>query len=59
VGNIKEVGHIYWQAFIDTYARVAFCRLYDCKNALVAAARASRRGSEGAGAPEPARVTSP
>jgi len=37
VGNIKGVGHIYQQTFIDTYAKVAFCKLYDRKNALVAA----------------------
>jgi hypothetical protein len=37
VGNIKAVGHIYQQTFIDTYAKVAFTKLYDCKNALVAA----------------------
>lgn len=36
-GNIKGVGHIYQQAFIDTYSKVAFCKLYDRKNALVAA----------------------
>jgi hypothetical protein len=37
VGNIKGVGHIYQQTFIDTYAKVAFIKLYDRKNALVAA----------------------
>jgi len=37
VGNIKGVGHIYQQTFIDTYTKVAFCKLYDRKNALVAA----------------------
>lgn len=37
VGNIKGVGHIYQQTFIDTYAKVAFTKLYDRKNALVAA----------------------
>lgn len=37
VGNIKGVGHIYQQTFIDTYSKVAFCKLYDRKNALVAA----------------------
>lgn len=37
VGNIKGVGHIYQQTFIDTYAKVAFAKLYDRKNALVAA----------------------
>lgn len=37
VGNIKGVGHIYQQTFIDTYAKMAFTKLYDRKNALVAA----------------------
>jgi hypothetical protein len=37
VGNIKGVGHIYKQTFIDTYTKVAFAKLYDRKNALVAA----------------------
>jgi transposase InsO family protein len=37
VGNIKGVGHIYQQTFIDTYTKVAFVKLYDRKNALVAA----------------------
>src|SRR5512147_626530 len=37
VGTIKSVGRIYQQTFIDTYTRVAFAKLYDRKNALVAA----------------------
>jgi len=37
VGNIKGVGKIYQQTFIDTYSKVSFCKLYDRKNALVAA----------------------
>lgn len=37
VGNIKGVGRIYQQTFIDTYSKVAFCKLYDRKNALTAA----------------------
>jgi transposase InsO family protein len=37
VGTIKGVGRIYQQTFIDTYTRVAFTKLYDRKNALVAA----------------------
>lgn len=37
VGTIKGGGRIYQQAFIDTYTRVAFAKLYDRKNALVAA----------------------
>ena len=37
VGYIKGVGKIYQQTFIDTYSRVAFAKVYDRKNALVAA----------------------
>lgn len=37
VGCIKGVGRIYQQTFIDTYSKVAFAKLYDRKNALVAA----------------------
>ena len=37
VGTLKGVGRIYQQTFIDTYSRVAFTKLYDRKNALVAA----------------------
>lgn len=37
VGNMKGVGRIYQQTFIDTYTRTAFIKLYDRKNALVAA----------------------
>lgn len=37
VGTIKGVGRIYQQTFIDTYTRVAQAKLYDRKNALVAA----------------------
>ena len=29
VGNMKGVGRIYQQTFIDTYAKVAFAKLYD------------------------------
>lgn len=37
VGNLKGVGRVYQQTFIDTYSKVAMCKLYDRKNALVAA----------------------
>jgi transposase InsO family protein len=37
VGNMKGVGRIYQQTFIDTYSRVAVVKLYDRKNALTAA----------------------
>jgi transposase InsO family protein len=37
VGTLKGVGRIYQQTFIDTYTKVAHVKLYDRKNALVAA----------------------
>ncbi len=37
VGTIKGVGRIYQQTFIDTYSKTVFVKLYDRKNALVAA----------------------
>lgn len=37
VGYIKGVGKIYQQTFIDTYTKVAHAKVYDRKNALVAA----------------------
>ena len=37
VGNLKGVGRIYQQTFIDTYSKLAFVKLYDRKNALTAA----------------------
>jgi transposase InsO family protein len=37
VGNIKGVGRIYQQTFIDTYSKVVMAKLYDRKNAITAA----------------------
>ena len=37
VGNIKGVGRIYQQTFVDTHARVAFAKLYTEKTAITAA----------------------
>ena len=37
VGNIKGVGRIYQQTFIDTYTRVAFAKLYETKHAITSA----------------------
>lgn len=37
IGTIKGVGRIYQQTVIDTYSKVAFVKLYDRKNSLVAA----------------------
>jgi transposase InsO family protein len=31
VGNLKGVGRIYQQTVIDTYTKVAFAKLYDCR----------------------------
>src|SRR5215470_17083661 len=35
VGTLKGVGRIYQQTFIDTYAKVAFAKLYDRKTRVV------------------------
>jgi transposase InsO family protein len=37
VGHMKGVGRIYQQTFVDTYAKVAFAKLYDRKTPLTAA----------------------
>ena len=37
VGNMKGVGRIYQQTFIDTYSKVAFAKLYIDKTAITAA----------------------
>lgn len=37
VRNIKGVGRIYQQTFIDTYSRVAFAKLYTTKHAITSA----------------------
>lgn len=37
VGTLKGVGRIYQQTFIDTYSKVVLTKLYDRRNALVAA----------------------
>ena len=37
VGNMKGVGRIYQQTFVDTYSKVAFAKLYDRKTPLTAA----------------------
>src|SRR5690242_3208894 len=37
VGNIKGVGRIYQQTFIDTYTKVAMAKVYDRKTAITAA----------------------
>ena len=37
VGNMKGVGRIYQQTFIDTYSRVAHCKLYTSKTPITSA----------------------
>jgi transposase InsO family protein len=37
VGNLKGVGRIYQQTFVDTYSKMAFVKLYDRKHAITAA----------------------
>jgi transposase InsO family protein len=37
IGNLKGVGRMYQQTFVDTYSKVAICKLYTAKNALTAA----------------------
>jgi len=37
VGNLKGVGRIYQQTFIDTYSKVACCKLYTSKTPITAA----------------------
>lgn len=37
VGNLKGVGRIYQQTFIDTYSKVVHCKLYTAKTPITAA----------------------
>lgn len=37
VGNLKGVGRLYQQTFVDTYSKVAFCKLYTTKTPITAA----------------------
>jgi transposase InsO family protein len=37
VGNIKGVGRIYQQTFLDTYTRLGFTKLYETKHAITSA----------------------
>ena len=37
LGTIKRIEQLYQQTVIDTYSKVSFVKLYDRKNALVAA----------------------
>ena len=42
-GTLKGVGRVYQQTVIDTYAKVAFAKLYDRKTPITAP-RSSRPG---------------
>lgn len=37
VGNLKGVGRIYQQTFVDTYSKIAMCKLYTTKTPITAA----------------------
>jgi len=37
VGTLKGVGRVYQQGFIDTYSKLAYCKLYQMKTPLTAA----------------------
>lgn len=37
VGNVKGIGRIYQQTFVDTYSKVAMCKLYTTKKPIAAA----------------------
>lgn len=37
VGNLKGVGRIYQQTFVDTYSKVACCKLYTTKTPITSA----------------------
>jgi transposase InsO family protein len=37
VGTLKGVGRVYQQTFVDTYSKVAFCKLYTTKTPITAA----------------------
>ena len=37
VGNLKGVGRIYQQTFVDTYSKVAMCKLYTTKTPITSA----------------------
>jgi hypothetical protein len=37
IGNMKGVGRIYQQTFVDTYSKITFAKLYDRKTPITAA----------------------
>lgn len=37
VGNVKGIGRIYQQTFVDTYSKIAHCKLYTTKKPIAAA----------------------
>ena len=42
VGNLKGVGRIYQQTFIDTYTKVSFAKLYDRQTPITSSFLAQR-----------------
>lgn len=43
VSNLKGMGRIYQQTFVDTYSKVAHCKLYTSKTPITAADLLSER----------------
>jgi len=43
VGTLKGVGRVYQQTFVDTYSKVAFCKLYTTKTPITAAEMLNER----------------
>jgi transposase InsO family protein len=37
IGTLKGVGRVYQQTFVDTYSKVAICKIYTTKNSITAA----------------------
>lgn len=46
VGNLRGVGRIYQQTFVDTYSKVAFDKLYTTKTPITSVGLLSDRGTE-------------
>jgi hypothetical protein len=45
-GDLKGVGRVYQQTFIDTYAKVAFAKLYDRKTPITRSPERKRSASQ-------------
>ncbi|BBM02520.1 hypothetical protein GL2_25940 [Microbulbifer sp. GL-2] len=46
VGKLKGVGRVYQQTYVDTYAKVAHCKLYTTKTPITAADLLNDHGTE-------------